>query len=266
MSSALPQREEPNRDWLTPQGTNTFSEALHVSAFGVASDWVTRFHINGRTVGGEVDLMRDARFERWLSTGVQVEGKRILELGPLEGAHTATLCRYQARHVVSVEGRRDNFIKCCVVKNALSLDAATFVLDDISNVTMARYGVFDIALVSGVLYHLPNPARLLAQLSELTPVALIWTHVATDDYPRGKVAILRTGEAEYRGKWYREPRTPLAGLSPKSFWPYPADLCRMFADSGFEHVDELAVDLDHSQGAAWLGVIRRDDDTDGRRP
>ncbi len=229
--------------------------SIHLPAFGVVRDWITSYQIDGQAVGGTVDLTRDQRFHAWLETGVKIEGRRVLELGSLEGAHTAMLCRAKARQVVGVEGRAENFVKCCIVKNVLSLDRATFVFDDIANVTPAVYGRFDVALASGVLYHLADPLRVIRQLFELAPVVMIWTHIATEHYPRGRTATLMDGDRPFRGKWYREPKSLLAGLDRKSFWPYLPDLRRMFTDAGFRRIDELAVDENHSQGAAWLGTV-----------
>lgn len=168
------------------------------------------------------------------------------------------LCHAKAHRVVAVEGLAENFVKCCVVKNVFSLDRATFVLDRIENVCRETYGQFDVCLASGVLYHLANPARVLARLAELSPVIMVWTHLGIPSYPRGRQARLERQGHSYRGKWYREPATNRAGFEARSFWPFLEDLRRMFYDSGYSYVDEISVDWEHFQGVGWLGTLWRD--------
>lgn len=232
-------------------------ERLHLPAFSAVADWTCSYRCADQAVGGAIALEDDARFSAWLETGVEIRGKRVLELGPLEGAHSKYLCEAGAREVVAVEGRPQNYLKCCLVKNVFSLDAAVFVLDRIENVTRQTYGRFDLCLASGVLYHAAAPAAILSRLAEMSSAVLVWTHLASASYPRGPAAEQRFGDRVYRGKWYREPATARAGLDRKSFWPFRDDLRRMFADSGFEHVDEIAVDWLHPQGAAWQGTLWR---------
>ncbi len=229
--------------------------AAALSAF---PDWTTRFDIDGVALGGPHDLANDPRFELWRSSGAELAGARVLELGPLEGGHTLLMHRAGARQIVAVEGRPENFAKCCLVQRLFGLDRARFVLADVGTVGRERFGEFDLCLASGILYHLEDPAPLLARLAEMVPAVMVWTHFATRDYPALAAATLRFAGDEFRGKWYREPRSPRAGLTARSFWPYLPDLRRLFHAAGFAHVDELAVDAGHFQGGSWQGTLWRD--------
>jgi hypothetical protein len=50
-------------------------------------------------------------------------GKRILELGPLEGGHTCMLSRAGAASITSIESNTAAFLKCLIVQNTLTFKA-----------------------------------------------------------------------------------------------------------------------------------------------
>lgn len=102
-------------------------------------------------------------------------GKRILELGPWEGGHTYMMATAGAAHITSIESNTRAFLKCLVVKNALNFEA-DFRLGDFRPFLATFRETYDIALASGVLYHMTDPVQLLTDLARVAPALGIWTH------------------------------------------------------------------------------------------
>ena len=63
--------------------------------------WTTRYTVDGQTVGGPLPVYEDELLRRQLEVVGGVAGKRVLELGPMEGAHTRVLCEQGAAEVVA---------------------------------------------------------------------------------------------------------------------------------------------------------------------
>jgi hypothetical protein len=104
---------------------------------------------------------------------------RILELGPLEGCHTYMLDRFGAAEVTAVEGNRDAFLRCLIVKELLGIPAARFLCGDfVSYLEQAvhRRERWDLCLAVGVLYHQQDPVHLLELVSHVADRLMIWTH------------------------------------------------------------------------------------------
>jgi SAM-dependent methyltransferase len=207
--------------------------------FASFPSWVSRFWIDGRPFGGERDMSNDRRV-LWLDSRFPLRGKRILELGALEGAHAVLLEKLGAAEIVSIEARVDNYVKCCVVKNIFGLHRTRFVLGDLRSLDLAALETFDCCLCLGVLYHLTDPADLLRRIASVAPGALVWTHYADEGYPEGPVESLVSGGIQYRGKYYSEVVSESrAGLQEKSFWPLEEDLHRMIRDAGFSSIEMM---------------------------
>jgi hypothetical protein len=212
-----------------------------------STPWKSKFEINGIPYGGknDYDTLRISMLNlSGLSKTVNFVNKRILELGPLEGGNTIKLEALNPEEIISVEGRVESFIKCCLIKNIYGLNRTRFYLDNVMNISKEKYGSFDIAVILGLLYHLDRPDILLKRLSEMADVLIISTHYAdsTSPYPNAEKKIIKSQNGEYAGRLYVEdPHSdPNAGLQFKSFWPYENDLKQMCIDSGFTNIEVLA--------------------------
>jgi hypothetical protein len=123
---------------------------------------------------GPIHLFEDHRIE-WLDAQCGgLKGKRVLELGPLEAAHTYMLARRGAK-VTAIESNSQAFLKCLTIKNAFGIDAE-FLLGDFRKYLSADPPRVDILVASGVLYHMVDPVGLLKSIARATDSFLLWTH------------------------------------------------------------------------------------------
>src|SRR6187200_3094366 len=67
---------------------------------------------------------------RLLGVNGRLDGMRVLELGPLEGAHTYQLEKLGAARVLAVEANAEAFLKCLITKEIADLRVAKFMHGD----------------------------------------------------------------------------------------------------------------------------------------
>lgn len=124
---------------------------------------------------GKASLFDDHRI-KFMETAVGgFAGKTILELGPLEGAHTYMLARRGAKSIVSIESNKRAFVKCLIVKNALRFDA-DFLLGDFRSYLREMKSRVDFVLACGVLYHMTDPVTLIEDIARVTDCFGVWSH------------------------------------------------------------------------------------------
>lgn len=83
--------------------------------------------------------------------GGSLAGKRILDLGCLEGGYTAAFAQMGAREAIGFEARKMSIERCLLVKRCLNLDNLNFYNEDVKNATRNWLGEFDIIFASGIL-------------------------------------------------------------------------------------------------------------------
>lgn len=214
-------------------------------AFRERRPWVTRFVIDGRAYGGRYDAANDIRMT-WFREHFP-DARTILELGSLEGGHSFALAALpQVERVVALEGRQASLARASFVQELLGRDNVSFVRADLQQTDLSQFGSFDVVVCLGLLYHLPEPWRLVEQIARVSRSLFLWTHYAA---PR-KAKKTRHG---YRGRTYREWLflfEALSGLSPASFWPDRESLLRMLADHGFRRTTVIDDNPAHADGPA----------------
>jgi SAM-dependent methyltransferase len=131
---------------------------------------------------------------------------RILDLACLEGQYAIEFARHGA-HAVGIEGREASIVKAQFVKDALSLDNVAFYQDDIRNLSLEKYGEFDVVLCLGVFYHLnaPDLFELMDRMYSVCQLLLVMDTFA---------GVSARKEYEYRGRKYWG--VPVIEHSPKS--------------------------------------------------
>jgi len=196
----------------------------------------------------------DHRLKRILQVCSDTVGKplsqcRVLDLACLEG-HYALEFAARGSEVVGIEGRAASVAKCNFARDALGFDRAAFHQDDVRNLSVEKYGVFDIVICSGLLYHLPAPdawALIRAMHDLCTGLVVVDTFIALSD----RVRVELDGTAYY-GHVYGEHGTDESaeGKARKlwasldnesSFWFTEPSLLNLFARAGYSSCFEVLV-------------------------
>jgi hypothetical protein len=150
------------------------------NAIDAIAGWNSEFPSElGVTAGNRVNFA-DPRVAWALEHYGSVMGKNVLELGPLEGAHTYLLDRSGA-NITAVEANRSAFLRCLVTKELLGLPRARFLLGDGVQFLEQNETRYDLIFACGVLYHMVDPLRFLEAVASRTDAIYLWTHVIDDD-------------------------------------------------------------------------------------
>ena len=217
-------------------------ESEIAAQFAELAPWIFQFRIRRADYGGAVSAQGDVRIE-WFRRFAP-EARRILELGSLEGAHTFMLAA-QATRVVAIEARDRNLRKAELVRRLLGVRNAEFVRGNLETMDLTALGHFDAVFCSGLLYHLPEPWSLIAQLPHVAPKLLVWTHYADE-------LAADAAQHGFRGRVHVEGGLdePLSGMSPTAFWPTLGSLIQLLTSSGYKSVHILHNDIGHPNGPA----------------
>jgi len=171
---------------------------------------------------------------------------RILDLASLEGHYSIELA-LRGSKVLGVEGRRTNLEKANAEKERLGLSDLEFVRDDVRNLSLEKYGEFDVVLCLGILYHLdvPDTFELMEHVSEVCrSFAVIDTHISiepneTVEYKGVKYAGWVFQEYDHEPSAEELENSPWAALGNlKSFWLTRPSLYNALSDAGFTSVYE----------------------------
>ena len=206
--------------------------------------WVTKFQIQGREYGGNFDAMNDGRISQFFQYFPNVG--TILELGALEGGHSFALAnRPVVKRVTATEGRPLNMEKALFLQGLLGAEKVEFLQVNLEDFELSTLGAFDAVFCSGLLYHLPEPWKLIQRCAQVSPNLFLWTHYAGENEAEERVH-------GFRGKWHGEGGLgdPTSGLSKKSFWPTLGSLISMLTKNGFKTVHLIENELVHPNGLA----------------
>jgi trans-aconitate methyltransferase len=216
--------------------------------------WIFQFRIDGCDYGGGISAEGDIRLERFFHFAP--EARTVLELGSLEGAQTFIMARRPGvERVVALEGREMNLRKARFVQGLLQLRNVEFAQANLESTDLAAFGKFDAIFCCGLLYHLPEPWRLIEQTAPLAPKLFIWTQYAAEheahDVGRG-----------LRGKIHTEGGAdePLSGMSATATWLTLDSLREVLRTSGYTNVEVIHDDPAHPNGpAVTIGAVTGND-------
>jgi hypothetical protein len=213
------------------------------SEFAKLEPWVFRFRIGDAEYGGHVSAVGDKRIQQFHEFAP--EAATILELGALEGAHTFMLAEHAGvERVLAVEGRAANIRKAVFLQQLLQIQNATFVQANLETDPIT-FGHFDAVFCSGLLYHLPEPWKLIDRVAKIAPKLFLWTMYADD----ASADVIVNG---FRGRKQAEGGVdePLSGLSDHSLWFTLGSLIECLTRNGYDRIDIIDNELGHSQGRA----------------
>jgi SAM-dependent methyltransferase len=126
--------------------------------------------------------------------GQPLETLRVLDLACLEGGFAIEFARHGAQ-VAGIEGREANLAKARFAKEVLGLHNLTFHCDDVRNLSVSKYGSFDVVICAGILYHLDAP-DVFDFVSHIAEVCTRLTILDTS------VSLRPAREYEFHGRRY----------------------------------------------------------------
>lgn len=228
--------------------------------------WSTAF--KGVETSGTFNGFDDHRLT-WLFNRIDLAGRSVLELGPLEAAHTTMMEQVGAK-VLAIESNKGAFLRCLIAKNYLGL-SARFLLGDFEKMDLSDKS-FDLVLASGVLYHMKDPVALLDSISKASDRLFIWTHYFEPDLSKWNPVLAPLLKD---GKWnYKEPDIRsfngmdvrlvkqhygealgwsgfCGGSDVFSNWIYREDLLKLLGLLGYSRIEISFDDLQHRNGPAF---------------
>ena len=193
----------------------------------------------------------DWRLRRFVQLVADLLGKpisqtRVLDLACLEG-HYAIEFALHGAEVTAIEIREANIAKARYAKEQMGLDKLTLVQDDVRNISVEKYGRFDVIICAGLIYHLdvPDVFHFTERMAEMcTRLAIIESQMSLIDHD----SVDYKGH-KYSGLWYQEHQpdaTPEEKAADnwasidnvRSFWFTPASLCNLVSQAGFTSLFE----------------------------
>jgi hypothetical protein len=216
---------------------------------------------------GSAGLFGDPRVA-WANNQLDISGKSVLELGPLEGGHTFTLHSLGADTITAIEGNSRAYLKCLVVKELFSLRSVNFLYGDFCKYLETSKTDFDLIFASGVLYHMNDPLKLLSLIAQHSNKLYLWTHYYDNALLQnvyGDQFISRFGptvniecmgyHCEAHTYYYPpetlESQTFCGGNAPTSLWLTRHDILSFLDHVGF---NKIAIDHEtptHQYGPAF---------------
>ncbi|MGI9595472.1 MAG: class I SAM-dependent methyltransferase [Acidimicrobiales bacterium] len=227
----------------------------------------------GVDTGGFAGLFDDPRIDWMVETLGGVVGRRVLELGPLEGGHTYALeHKHDAAQIVAIEANERAYLKCLIGKEILQTERARFLLGDFNRYMADSGERFDVVVACGVLYHMENPAEHIKLLCNTADAVFVWTHYfdrrlidAAGPHVSRKFTAETTVDYEgYQHVLYRQDYLDALGWGgfcgagrEYANWLCLDDIHNLFDRHGFAITDTGFEDPNHPHGPALAFVARR---------
>ncbi len=171
----------------------------------------------------------------------------ILDLASLEGIFALEFARLGSQ-VVAIEGREANNARARFAAETLGVENIEFITNDVRNLSLEKYGQFDVVLCSGLLYHLAGEegCQFVSSIADVcSRLTIIDTHVGL----RNDHSVSWAGHT-YHGTAFSEhsPKDSSATKAARtcssldnctSFWITKPSLLNLLRDVGFTSVAEI---------------------------
>lgn len=210
---------------------------------------------------GPTNLFSDPRVSSLLRNFAgengDLAGQWVLELGPLEGAHSYQLEQLGAT-VTAVEANTEAYLKCLIVKELLGMSKVQFLYGDCLEYLRGEQVKFDIIFCCGVLYHMSDPIGLIELMTSRTDRIFLWTHYQPSASLReGEgLTIVRGGDSftyHFRTNVDRAGNAFWGGNAMTSAMMTRADIMRAFTKYGFDQY-EVHEDNEEHPGGPCFGI------------
>lgn len=242
------------------------------NAIDAIPGWNSGFPPHAGVTAGDKPLFADGRLEWALDRFGSIEGKQILELGPLEGSHTYMLDRLNPALIHAVEANKLAFLKCLITKEILDLKHAKFLLGDFVEWLEKTSVRYDFIVASGVLYHLRDPVRFLELLAKRSNAIYIWTHYFSDEalapgdprrIPFAKDVVIRRShgidvrlfQRNYLSAW--QSPSFCGGMTDRHYWIEREDILTLLGALGFDQIAVAHESRDAANGPSFSIFARR---------
>ena len=237
-----------------------------------AGDWTSGFAPTwGELKAGRLPLFADPRIAWAIEQVSGVQGKRVLELGPLEGGHTYMIESSGAASILSIEANTRAYLRCLIAKEIMGLQRSRFVCGDFTMFLRGTDQRFDFVVASGVLYHQIDPIQVIADIARVAPAVAIWTHYYDADLiarnPAVANRVTRSVEAETAGFKHQRYKYTYGsaldwsgfcgGSHPCANWLSRADILGALKHFGFRSLTIGFDTPDHENGPAFAIIARK---------
>lgn len=234
--------------------------------------WTCALPPEAAATAGALPLYADPRIAWLLDRYGPLEGRSVLELGPLEGSHTYMIERAGAARVDAIEANRLAFLRCLVFKELVGLARARFHLGNFVSWLDQPSLRYDLVVASGVLYHLRDPLHFLERAAAATDALFLWTHYMDEaampaSDPRRGVFRKSVERRNVRGRDVRlyprsyhkaeENASFCGGLYDDHRWIDREDLLAFLTALGFDSLEVAHEQVDHPNGPSFSVLARR---------
>ncbi len=245
----------------------------HQNAIDILPGWNSAFPASTRLKAGDHALFADPRIDWAVQQAGSIKDKKVLEIGPLEGMHTYMLNRHAPSSIDAVEANKQCFLRCLVTKEILGIDRAHFYLGDALKWLETEDRHYDLAVASGVLYHMADPGQFLSQLTRRCDQLFIWTHYFDDtampsDDPRRQAfngnietrAFAGVPVRYYERHYFNANATKefCGGMKDRHYWMHRNDILSLIRALGFGEINITQEDPSHRGGPCFCLFAKRD--------
>ncbi|TDK39773.1 class I SAM-dependent methyltransferase [Rhizobium deserti] len=249
-----------------------FDSPSNQTAVDAVSGWTSAFPPEAEIWGGTHPLFADDRIIWAVAQMEQIQERRILEVGPLEGMHTYILNKHRPAIIDAIEANTQCFLRCLITKEILNIDRAKFHLGDALKWLDEKELRYDLIIASGVLYHMADPAQFIAKMAARCDNLYIWTHYFDDaamppgDSRRqpltGNVETREVGgvPVRYYERGYFKANTNsnfCGGMRDRHYWMHRQDIISLLSGLGFGNLEVAHEDPKHPNGPSFSIFAKR---------